>query len=75
MDVCKIAPPVAVNIQQTSKSKIVQEAASSKAETDSAEGLCLLEENAHTEQIAVDDSFNEIPLHDRPEVEVHKKKG
>ncbi|KAL1810506.1 hypothetical protein ACET3Z_027496 [Daucus carota] len=74
VDVCKIAPPVAVNIQQTSKSKIVREAASSKAETDSAEGLCLLEENAHTEQIAVEDSFNEIPSHDRPEVEVHKKK-
>ncbi|KAK1362988.1 Cyclin N-terminal domain-containing protein [Heracleum sosnowskyi] len=65
----KIAPSVAVKIQQTTRNKTVEGAALSKAETVSVEASRPLDKNAHTKPIAVKD----IPLHDMSDAGVHPK--
>lgn len=75
MHVSKIAPSVAVKIQQTSKNKTVEGAALSEAETVSVEVSWSLDENAHTKPIVVKDPLKDIPLHDMSDAGVHPKKG
>lgn len=69
-----VASPVALKVQQQSKTKTGQLVALTETETESI-GLGFLDKNAHPEPIAEKDSCEDIPSHDVPESGVPLNKG
>lgn len=74
VDVPKAASPVAVKVQQNSKTITGQVVALTETKTEST-GLWLLEKNAHPEPISDKNSCEDVPSHDVPEPGVPPNKG
>lgn len=74
MAVSKVASPVAVKVQQNSKTITGQVVALTETKTEST-GLWLLDKNAHPQRIAEKDACEDVPSHDVPEPGVLPNKG